>query len=206
VKLPRPSKIVCVGRNYLEHARELGNDVPERPLIFLKPSSALVHDGDAIVLPAASGQVEHEGEIALVIGTRARNVSAATAWEYVAGVAPLNDVTARDLQKTDGQWTRAKGFDTFCPIGAAVPVAAEDREGLEVICRVNGEVRQHGRASEMAFPIPVLVEYISAVMTLEPGDVIATGTPAGISKLSPGDVVEVEIPGVGKISNPVRDA
>ncbi|HYW07553.1 MAG TPA: fumarylacetoacetate hydrolase family protein [Longimicrobium sp.] len=206
MNLPRPSKIVCVGRNYLEHARELGNDVPERPLIFLKPSSALARDGDAIVLPAASGQVEHEGEIALVIGTRARNVSAATAWEYVAGVAPLNDVTARDLQKLDGQWTRAKGFDTFCPIGAAVPIAEADREGLEVICRVNGEVRQHGRASEMAFSIPILIEYISAVMTLEPGDVIATGTPAGISKLSPGDVVEVEIPGVGKISNPVRDA
>ncbi|HEX8430636.1 MAG TPA: fumarylacetoacetate hydrolase family protein [Longimicrobium sp.] len=206
MNLPHPSKIVCVGRNYLEHARELGNDVPERPLIFLKPSSSLIGEGDAIVLPAASNQVEHEGEIALVIGTRARNVSAADAWDYVAGVAPLNDVTARDLQKTDGQWTRAKGFDTFCPLGTPVPVATEDREGLEVICRVNGEVRQQGRASEMAFSIPVLIEYISAVMTLEPGVVIATGTPAGISMLSPGDVVEVEIPGVGKLSNPVRAA
>jgi 2-keto-4-pentenoate hydratase/2-oxohepta-3-ene-1,7-dioic acid hydratase in catechol pathway len=206
VNLPRPSKIVCVGRNYLEHARELGNDVPERPLIFLKPSSALVHDGDAIVLPAESQQVEHEGEIALVIGRRARHVSEAEAWDFVAGVAPLNDVTARDLQKPDGQWTRAKGFDTFCPLGAVVPLDGLDRDGLEVVCRVNGEVRQHGRVGEMAFSIPRLIACISGVMTLEPGDVIATGTPAGVGPLRAGDVVEVEIPGAGSISNPVRDA
>ncbi|HEX2204018.1 MAG TPA: fumarylacetoacetate hydrolase family protein [Longimicrobium sp.] len=206
MNLPRPSKIVCVGRNYLEHARELGNELPERPLLFLKPSSALVADGEAIVLPPESERVEHEGEIAVVIGRTARKVSAEEAWDCVAGVAPLNDVTARDLQKPDGQWTRAKGFDTFCPLGAIVPLAEVDRDALEVVCRVNGEVRQHGRASDMAFPIPALIAYISGVMTLEPGDVIATGTPAGVSQLHPGDVVEVEIPGVGTLRNPVKAA
>jgi len=206
VDLPRPSKIVCVGRNYLEHARELGNELPERPLLFLKPPSSLLGEGEAIVLPPESRQVEHEGEIAVVIGRRARHVPEAQAWDHVAGVAPLNDVTARDLQKPDGQWTRAKGFDTFCPLGALVPLERIDRDRLEVVCRVNGEVRQHGRVGEMAFSIPRLVAYISGVMTLEPGDVIATGTPAGVGPLRPGDVVEVEIPGAGTISNPVRDA
>jgi 2-keto-4-pentenoate hydratase/2-oxohepta-3-ene-1,7-dioic acid hydratase in catechol pathway len=203
----RPSKIVCVGRNYLEHARELGNEVPERPLIFFKPPSSLVADGEAIVLPPESERVEYEGEIAVVIGRRARKVSAADAWDYVAGIAPLNDVTARDLQKTDGQWTRAKGFDTFCPLGTMVPLGQiADRDALEVICRVNGEVRQRGRVGDMAFDIPTLIEYISGVMTLEPGDVIATGTPAGVAPLQPGDVVEVEIPGVGILKNPVQAA
>jgi 2-keto-4-pentenoate hydratase/2-oxohepta-3-ene-1,7-dioic acid hydratase in catechol pathway len=206
VSLPRPSKIVCVGRNYLEHARELGNDVPGRPLIFLKPPSSLLADGEAIVLPPESAQVEHEGEIALVIGRRARHVSEAEAWDFVGGIAPLNDVTARDLQKPDGQWTRAKGFDSFCPLGDVVALDGIDRDGLEVICRVNGEVRQHGRVGEMAFSIPRLIAHISGVMTLEPGDVIATGTPAGVSALEDGDVVEVEIPGIGRISNPVKHA
>ena len=204
--LPRPSKIVCVGRNYLEHARELGNDVPERPLIFLKPPSSLVGDGEAIVLPPESERVEHEGEIAVVIGRRARNVSAPEAWSYVAGIAPLNDVTARDLQKTDGQWTRAKGFDTFCALGSMAPLDGLDRDALEVVCRVNGEVRQHGRVGEMAFSIPQLIAYISGVMTLEPGDVIATGTPAGVAPLHDGDLVEVEVPGVGTVRNPVQHA
>jgi 2-keto-4-pentenoate hydratase/2-oxohepta-3-ene-1,7-dioic acid hydratase in catechol pathway len=203
----RPSKIVCVGRNYLEHARELGNQVPEQPLLFFKPPSSIVTSGEAIVLPPESQRVEHEGEIAVVVGRRARKVRAADAWEYVSGIAPLNDVTARDLQKTDGQWTRAKGFDTFCPLGAMVSLNhVADRDALEVICRVNGEVRQHGRVSEMAFDIPTLIEYISGVMTLEPGDVIATGTPAGVGPLQPGDVVEVEIPGVGTLSNPVQSS
>jgi len=202
--LPRPSKIVCVGRNYLEHARELGNEMPERPLLFLKPPSSIIANGEAIVLPAASRRVEHEGEIAVVIGRTASKVSAAQAWDHVAGIAPLNDVTARDLQKTDGQWTRAKGFDTFCPLGTVVPLERIDLDALEVICRVNGEVRQHGQAADMAFGIPALIEYISGVMTLEPGDLIATGTPAGVSPLQPGDVVEVEIPGVGTIRNPVQ--
>jgi 2-keto-4-pentenoate hydratase/2-oxohepta-3-ene-1,7-dioic acid hydratase in catechol pathway len=201
-----PSKIVCVGRNYLEHARELGNLVPERPLLFFKPPSSLIGDGEPIELPPESSQVEHEGEIAVVIGRRARRVPAAEAWGYVAGIAPLNDVTARDLQKTDGQWARAKGFDTFCPLGALVPIDRVDVDALEVVCRVNGQERQRGRVGEMAFPIPALIEYISAIMTLEPGDVIATGTPAGVSRLHPGDVVEVEIPGVGTVRNPVRAA
>ena len=203
----RPSKIVGVGRNYLEHARELGNEVPERPLIFFKPPSSLVADGEAIVLPPESQRVEHEGEIAVVIGRTARKVAAAEAWSYVAGIAPLNDVTARDLQKADYQWARAKGFDTFCPMGTMVPLERiADRDALEVVCRVNGQVRQHGRVGEMAFNIPTLIEYISGVMTLEPGDVIATGTPAGIGPLQPGDVVEVEIPGVGTLRNPVQAA
>ena len=206
MSLPRPSKIVCVGRNYVEHARELGNEMPERPLLFFKPPSALVGEGEPIVLPPESQRVEHEGEIAVVIGRRARHVQADEAWDYVAALAPLNDVTARDMQKTDGQWARAKGFDTFCPLGPSVPLDRVDRDGLEVICRVNGEVRQHGRAADMAFSIPALIAYISAVMTLEPGDVIATGTPAGVGPLAPGDVVEVEVPGVGKISNPVQAA
>ena len=206
MNLPRPSKVVCVGRNYLEHARELGNEVPERPLLFFKPPSSIVAPGEPIVLPPASERVEHEGEIAVIIGRRARHVTAEDAWSHVAAIAPLNDVTARDLQKTDGQWARAKGFDTFCPIGTAVPLERVDRDALEVICRVNGEERQRGSASQMAFSIPVLIEYISAVMTLEPGDVIATGTPAGVGPLNAGDVVEVEIPGVGTISNPVQAA
>lgn len=200
----RPTKIVCVGRNYIEHAKELGNELPEQPLIFLKPPSAIIADGDAIVLPPQSERVEHEGEIGVVIGTRARHVLAADAWQYVAGFVPLNDVTARDLQRSDPQWTRAKGFDTFCPIGRSKSSDGVDPSKLEVICRVNGEVRQHGRAEQMAFPIPVLIEYITSVMTLEPGDVIATGTPAGVSPIMRGDVVEVEIPGIGTLSNPVR--
>ncbi len=202
--LPRPSKIVCVGRNYLEHARELGNEVPESPLIFLKPPSSLIGDGQPIRLPAhLSKQVEHEAEIAAVIGERAFRVPADRAMGVVAGYAPLNDVTARDLQRTDGQWTRAKGFDTFCPIGTMVPAEGVDVTQLEVVCRVNGERRQHGRAADMAFTLPVIIEYVTAVMTLEPGDVIATGTPAGVGPLREGDVVEVEIPGVGTLRNPV---
>jgi len=206
MNLPRPSKVVCVGRNYLEHARELGNELPERPLLFFKPPSALIGDGQAIVLPRESSRVEHEGEIAVVIGRRGRGISPEGALEHVAGYAALNDVTARDLQKTDGQWTRAKGFDSFCPLGAMAPAAGIDPRELEVLCRVNGELRQQGRAADMAFDIPTLIAYISSIMTLEPGDVIATGTPAGVGPLQPGDVVEVEVPGVGTIRNPVIEA
>ncbi|HET7273538.1 MAG TPA: fumarylacetoacetate hydrolase family protein [Longimicrobiaceae bacterium] len=198
------SKIICVGRNYLEHARELGNEVPERPLIFFKPPSAIIRSGEAIRLPKESSRVEHEGEIAVIIGRRAVDVDASDALDFIGGYAPLNDVTARDLQKVDGQWTRAKGFDTFCPLGGVTPAEGIDPMNLEVICRVNGEVRQHGRAADMAFSIPTLIAYISRIMTLEPGDVIATGTPAGVGPLSAGDVVEVEVPGVGSISNPVE--
>lgn len=201
---PRPTKIVCVGRNYAEHARELGNEVPEQPLIFLKPPSSLIASGEAILLPAESSRVEHEAEIAAIIGSRCSRVRAESALDHVGWYAPLNDVTARDLQRSDKQWTRGKGFDTFCPIGEAVPAGEVDVEALEVIGRVNGEERQRGRIGQMVFTIPTLIEYVSGFMTLEPGDVLATGTPAGVGPLEPGDVVEVEIPGVGVLSNPVE--
>lgn len=200
---PRPSKIICVGRNYREHAKELGNEVPSAPLIFMKPPSSIVGDGDAIVIPRVSQRVEYEGEIGVVIGTRARNVDEAGARHCVRGVVALNDVTARDLQKGDGQWTRAKGFDTFCPLGAEGTPSAE-LDALTIITRVNGVERQRGTSAEMVFSIPRLIAYVSRVMTLVPGDVIATGTPAGVGPLAPGDVVEVEIPGTSRVSNPVR--
>jgi 2-keto-4-pentenoate hydratase/2-oxohepta-3-ene-1,7-dioic acid hydratase in catechol pathway len=202
--LLQPTKIVCVGRNYAAHARELGNELPEWPLLFLKPPSAIIANGEAIVLPAASQQVDHEGEIGVVIGRRARHLSEAEAMSAVAGYAPLNDVTARDLQRRDIQFTRAKGFDTFCPLGSLVPLArTSEWLELEVICRVNGSVRQHGRARDMVFGIPALISYVSAIMTLEVGDVIATGTPEGVGPLQPGDVVEVELAGLGAVTNPV---
>ncbi|MBR9989871.1 MAG: fumarylacetoacetate hydrolase family protein [Gemmatimonadetes bacterium] len=200
----RPSKIVCVGRNYAAHARELGNAVPERPLLFLKPPSSLIGDGDAIVLPPESQRVEHEAEIGILLGRRSRHVSAAEAMQCVAGFLPLNDVTARDLQKLDVQFARAKGFDTFCPAGS--PVAHADWRELEITGRVNGSIRQHGRAADMIFGIPEIIAYVSRIMTLEAGDIIATGTPEGVGPLAPGDVVEIEIPGLGRISNPVEAA
>ena len=202
---PRPSKIVCVGRNYAKHAAELGNDVPAEPLIFLKPPSSLIPDGAPIVIPPGIGRVDFEGEIAVVIGERAHRVSADRAWQHVASILPLNDVTARDLQKSDGQWTRAKGFDTFCPVGAPAPRGQVDLEALAVTTRVNGKVRQHAPVSDMAFSIPEIVAHVSGIMTLEPGDIIATGTPEGIGPLMAGDVVEVEVAGVGRVSNPVVD-
>lgn len=198
-----PGKIVCVGRNYTAHAAELGNEVPAEPLIFLKPPSALVRDGEAIVLPSGVGRVDYEGEIGVVIGKRARKVSAADAWDHVGAVVPLNDVTARDLQRSDEQWTRAKGFDTFCAVGTPVPLGQVDRDALTVVTRVNGEERQRGHVSQMAFSIPVLVAFVSGIMTLEPGDLLATGTPEGIGPLSPGDQVEVILEGVGSVRNPV---
>ncbi|HEU5049086.1 MAG TPA: fumarylacetoacetate hydrolase family protein [Gemmatimonadales bacterium] len=198
----RPTKIVCVGRNYVAHAKELGNEVPERPMLFLKPPSALVASGAPIVLPAASERVEYEGEIGVVIGRTLRHASPAEAESAIRGFTCINDVTARDLQKSDGQWGRAKGFDTFCPVG---PVVAEglDWRTLQLTTRVNGEVRQQGASTDMNFSIPELLAYISGVMTLEPGDYVATGTPAGVGPLAAGDVVEVEISGVGVLSNPV---
>ncbi len=201
----QPSKIVCVGRNYLEHAVELGNVVPERPLLFMKPPSALIGDGNEIVLPSASERVEHEGEIGVVVGRTLKSVTEDEALLGIKGITCINDVTARDLQKTDNQWTRAKGFDTFCPAGPRIVGLTDlpDLESLEVFCRVNGAERQHGRAADMAFKIPMIVSYISQIMTLEAGDLIATGTPAGVGPLLPGDVVEVEIPGVGVLRNSV---
>ncbi|GAC1651814.1 MAG: fumarylacetoacetate hydrolase family protein [Gemmatimonadaceae bacterium] len=195
-------KIVCAGRNYLDHARELGNEVPTQPLIFLKPPSSIVRSGAAITLPKASGQVEFEGEIGVVIGRRLSRATGAAALAAVRGVVALNDVTARDLQRVDGQWTRAKGFDTFCPIGPEGPLPSALGD-LTVVTRVNGLERQRARAREMAFDIPTLVAYITQVMTLEPGDVIATGTPSGVGVLSPGDVVEVEVLGISLVRNPV---
>jgi 2-keto-4-pentenoate hydratase/2-oxohepta-3-ene-1,7-dioic acid hydratase in catechol pathway len=200
---PRPSKIVCVGRNYVAHARELGNDVPERPLIFLKPPSSLIEDGQSIELPPQSARVEHEGEIGIVIGRRARDVTEDEALDYVAGYLPINDVTARDLQKIDGQWTRAKGFDTFCPTGPMVTAQGIDWRDLRVECRVNGNLRQAGQATEMAFGIPHIVSFVSRIMTLEPGDLIATGTPEGVGPIEPGDIVEVELCGHSHVRNPV---
>jgi 2-keto-4-pentenoate hydratase/2-oxohepta-3-ene-1,7-dioic acid hydratase in catechol pathway len=202
----RPSKIVCIGRNYAGHARELANDVPAQPLIFLKPPSSVIADGEAIVLPPDSKRVDHEGEIAVIIGRRGRHVPESEALALVRGFAPLNDVTARDLQRADGQWSRAKGFDTFCPVGEPGLAPDDDWRGLEVICRVNGEERQHGRAGDMVFGIPTLIAYVTRVMTLEAGDILATGTPEGIGALSAGDRVEVELPGIGKIRNPVVSA
>lgn len=199
-----PTKIICVGRNYAAHAREFGNDVPDRPLLFLKPPSAVVESGAAIVLPEQSQRVEHEGEIGVVIGRRARNVEEPDALDYVTGYAPVNDVTARDLQQIDDQWTRAKGFDTFCPVGAVVPAAGIDWRQLEIVCRVNGEVRQQGRADQMVFGIPFLVAYASTIMTLEPGDILATGTPEGVGPLRRGDTVEVELAGYSVLRNTVE--
>jgi 2-keto-4-pentenoate hydratase/2-oxohepta-3-ene-1,7-dioic acid hydratase in catechol pathway len=198
----RPSKIVCVGRNYLEHARELGNEVPKEPLIFLKPPSSLLGDGQPIRLPVMSKQVEYEGEIGVVIGRTLSRASERDAATAIQAIAAVNDVTARDLQRSDSQWTRAKGFDTFCPVGTAGPVPS-DLGTLRVVTRVNGVERQRGSSSEMAFSIPMLLSYISSVMTLEAGDLVCTGTPAGVGTLQPGDEVEVEVLGVSRVKNPV---
>lgn len=206
-RIERPGKIVCVGRNYAEHAEEMGNVLPQQPLLFLKPPSSFIGHGENIVLPEDSEQVEHEGEIGVVIGKQLSGISAGQALDGIAGITCVNDVTARDLQRLDSQWTRAKGFDTFCPAGPKVVPLSGAREllDLEVICRVNGDERQHGYAREMHFGIPELVAYISRIMTLEPGDLVATGTPSGVGPLKGGDLVEVEIPGVGILSNPVLE-
>jgi 2-keto-4-pentenoate hydratase/2-oxohepta-3-ene-1,7-dioic acid hydratase in catechol pathway len=203
--IARPGKIVCIGRNYAAHATELGNPLPERPLLFLKPPSAVIGDGELIVLPPESARVEHEAEIGVIVGRVLRRADERAARAAIAGITCVNDVTARDLQKSDGQWSRAKGFDTFCPMGPRVlPVDATfDFATLEVIGRVNGAVRQHGRAADMVFGIPMLLAYISQAMTLEPGDLVVTGTPEGVGPLVAGDVVEVEVTGVGVLRNPV---
>jgi len=199
-----PSKIVCVGRNYREHAAELGNPLPDEPLLFLKAPSAVIGDGDTIELPSVSERVEHEGELAVVIGRRCRRIPKdEDPLSYVLGYACVNDVTARDLQRKDVQFTRAKSFDTFCPVGPYV-VTGLDPLDLKVLTRVKGEVRQSGRTSALAFTVPFLLRYISNVMTLEPGDLLATGTPAGVGPLRDGDTVEVEVEGVGTLRNFVR--
>jgi 2-keto-4-pentenoate hydratase/2-oxohepta-3-ene-1,7-dioic acid hydratase in catechol pathway len=200
-----PGKIVCVGRNYRDHAKELGNEVPKEPLIFLKPPSSVIANGDPIVLPAVSSRVEFEGEIGVVIGAVLTRASETEAARAIGGIVAVNDVTARDLQNKDGQWTRAKGFDSFCPMGVPGEAPA-DLQRLTVITRVNGVEKQRGVASDMVFSIPAILSYISHVMTLEPGDLVATGTPAGVAPLAPGDIVEVEIPGISRISNGVKAA
>jgi 2-keto-4-pentenoate hydratase/2-oxohepta-3-ene-1,7-dioic acid hydratase in catechol pathway len=197
-----PSKIVCVGRNYAAHARELGNEVPKEPLLFLKPPSSLIRSEESIVLPTVSNRVEYEGEIGVVVGQRLRKVSPEGARAAISSLCAANDVTARDLQKSDVQFTRAKGFDTFCAIGELGPVP-DELSSLRVRTLVNGVVRQDGSASDMVFDIPTLVSYISGGMTLEPGDLVLTGTPEGVGTLSSGDVVEVEVVGVSRVSNPV---
>jgi 2-keto-4-pentenoate hydratase/2-oxohepta-3-ene-1,7-dioic acid hydratase in catechol pathway len=199
-----PSKIVCVGRNYREHAAELGNPMPDQPLLFLKPPSSIVGHEEFIELPAASARVEYEGELGVVIGRRARLISdSENPLDYVLGYTCVNDVTARDLQRKDVQFTRAKSFDTFCPVGPYV-VTGVDPLDLQLETRVNGETRQHGRTAAMAFPVAYLIRYISHIMTLEAGDVISTGTPAGVGPLSDGDICEVEVEQIGTLRNTVR--
>jgi 2-keto-4-pentenoate hydratase/2-oxohepta-3-ene-1,7-dioic acid hydratase in catechol pathway len=199
-----PSKIVCVGRNYRDHAAELGNPMPDQPLLFLKPPSSVVGHEEIIELPAASARVEHEGELGVVIGRRARLISdSENPLDYVLGYTCVNDVTARDLQRRDVQFTRAKSFDTFCPVGPYV-VGGIDPLDLQLETRVNGETRQQGRTAAMAFPVAYLIRYISHIMTLEAGDLISTGTPAGVGPLSDGDICEIEIEGVGTLRNAVR--
>jgi 2-keto-4-pentenoate hydratase/2-oxohepta-3-ene-1,7-dioic acid hydratase in catechol pathway len=201
-----PSKIVCVGRNYKEHAAELGNKMPDEPLLFLKAPSAIIANGASIERPPQSQQVEHEGELGVVIGRRARKLSEGDdPLGYVLGYTCVNDVTARDLQRKDVQFTRAKSFDTFCPVGPFI-VDGLDPLNLMVTTRVNGIVKQNGRTADMAFSVPFLISYISNIMTLYPGDLIATGTPAGVSPMKDGDAVEVEIEGIGILRNPVCDA
>ena len=201
-----PSKIVGVGRNYADHAAEMGNEVPKYPLLFLKAPSSLILDGDEIVLPAQSQQVEHEAELAVIIGRECKDIGdGVDPFQFVQGFTCLNDVTARDLQKTDGQFARAKSFDTFCPIGPHIETEL-DVSDLRIMCRVNGEVKQAARTSQMVFPVAFLIRYISRQMTLKPGDIIATGTPSGVSKLNPGDVCEVEIERIGTLRNSVAEA
>jgi 2-keto-4-pentenoate hydratase/2-oxohepta-3-ene-1,7-dioic acid hydratase in catechol pathway len=198
-----PSKIVCVGRNYAAHAKELGNQVPEQPLIFLKPPSSLLAPGDPIVLPPSSQRVEHEAEVGVVVGQRLRNASAEQALEAIFGLTCVNDVTARDIQRKEVQFTRAKSFDTFCPVGPWVETEF-DLASVVVRARVNGSDRQHAPISQMIFDVGTLLSFISSVMTLEPGDLISTGTPEGVGPLVDGDEVEIEVSGVGVLKNPVR--
>ncbi len=198
-----PSKIICVGRNYAEHAAELGNEVPQEPLLFLKATSSIIINGENIIIPKQSGQVEHEGELAVVIGKKCKNLSENdTIHDYIFGFLCLNDVTARDLQRKDIQFTRAKSFDTFCPISNFIETDL-DFSDIRLTTKVNSMVKQNGRTSQMVFPIPFLIKYISNQMTLNVGDIIATGTPSGVSKLNAGDLVEVEIENLGILSNNV---
>ena len=199
-----PSKIVCIGRNYREHAAELGNEVPKEPLLFLKAPSAVIAPGESIHIPSISKRVDFEGELAVVIGKRASRIGPdEDVKPYIRGYTIVNDVTARDLQKSDGQWSRAKGFDTFCPIGPLVTDEVDPAAGLTLETRLNGQVKQHGSTVDLIFDIPFLLRHITAAMTLLPGDVIPTGTPSGVAPMQSGDRVEVSIEGIGWLENPV---
>jgi len=201
-----PSKIICVGRNYRDHAKELGNEVPTKLLIFSKPPSAVIGPGEVVLRPSISQRVDHEGELGVVIGRRCHKVrDDEDVREYINGYTCVNDVTARDLQKQDDQWTRAKGFDTFCPVGPLITDELDPWAGVTVECRVNGEVRQHGTTKDFIFPLDEIIRYIANAMTLLPGDLIATGTPAGVSPMNAGDSCEVEVQGVGVLRNSIAD-
>jgi 2-keto-4-pentenoate hydratase/2-oxohepta-3-ene-1,7-dioic acid hydratase in catechol pathway len=198
-----PSKVVAVGKNYAEHAREMGGDAPASPVIFLKPSTSVIGAGDAIRIPPDSSRVDHEAELAVVIGRPARDVSRDDAMSHVLGYTAANDVTARDQQRSDVQFTRGKGHDSFCPLGPWIETVL-DPSNLRITARVNGEIRQDDRTAQMLHDVPTLIEFMSAVMTLLPGDVILTGTPAGVGPIVDGDTVTVEVEGIGELSNPVR--
>lgn len=196
-----PTKVLCVGRNYEEHANEMGEDVPDEPTIFMKPSTSVIGPNANVIYPPISTSIHHEAELAVVISKPARNIKAEDASQYIFGYTAANDVTARDLQRKDGQWTRGKGFDTFCPLGPAIETELDPLERLAVICRVDGEVRQAGFTSDMVFGVAEILEFITAFMTLLPGDVILTGTPSGVGPVDVGAVMEVEIDGIGTLSN-----
>ncbi|MBA2338423.1 MAG: fumarylacetoacetate hydrolase family protein [Acidimicrobiia bacterium] len=198
-----PTKVVAVGKNYVDHAAEMDGQVPELPLIFLKPPTSVIGPLQTIRLPAVSQEVHHEAELAVVMGRVARNVAVEDVGAHILGYTAANDVTARDLQRRDGQWTRAKGFDTFCPLGPAIDTELDPTEGLSVLCRVNGDIRQAGSTADMVYGVGELVAHVSSIMTLLPGDVILTGTPAGVGPIEAGDTVEVEIEGIGILANPV---
>ena len=199
----RPSKMLCIGLNYRDHAREMGKPLPEEPVLFMKPATALAGPDEPIVYPKMSKRVDYEAELAVVIGRRTRNVAAEEADRCILGYTCFNDVTARDLQAKDGQWTRAKGFDTFGVLGPWIETEQGDPNRLAVTCRLNGQVRQQSNTEQCAFNCQYLVSWASRIMTLEPGDVIATGTPAGIGPMQPGDTVEVEVEGIGVLRNPI---
>lgn len=198
-----PTKVMCVGKNYEDHAAEFDGEVPEEPLIFMKPATSVIGTNANVVHPRLSTEVHHEAELAVVISKPARNVKAEDVSQYIFGYTAANDITARDLQRRDSQWTRAKGFDTFCPLGPAIETELDPLERLAVICRVNGEVRQAGFTSDMVFGVAEIIEYVTAFTTLLPGDVILTGTPSGVGKVEPGDLMEVEVDGIGVLANKV---
>lgn len=201
-----PTKVIAVGKNYVDHAAEMDSDIPDRPLIFLKPPTSVIGPLSPIKIPSQSSEVHHEGELAIVMGRVARNVAADDASSSIIGYTVANDVTARDLQRLDGQWTRAKGFDTFCPLGPAIDTEFDPAESHRITCSVNGELRQEGLTSDLVFGIGEIVEFVTSIMTLLPGDVILTGTPAGVGPIVSGDRVEVDIEGIGTLMNPVLSA